>query len=109
MTACRITVLKRMFNQDLAETYRRPDIKTMPCKFFQEGQEFVVEDLGHRPANFACDWAWNDIQKAWMSIQLGGDFGRWMRNPDTFIVCCTDGIKPVVFKLERFGGAAAGA
>lgn len=101
MAACRITVLRRMFNQDLAEQYRRPDIETIPCKFFTEGQEFVVEDLGHRPEAFPCDWAWNDIQKVLMAMQVGGDFGRWMKDPDTFIVCCTDGIKPVVFKLER--------
>ncbi|MDQ1266171.1 MAG: hypothetical protein QG635_1323, partial [Bacteroidota bacterium] len=29
-----------------------------------------------------------------------GAFEGWMKNPDTMITCCTDGIRPVVFKLE---------
>jgi uncharacterized repeat protein (TIGR04076 family) len=32
----------------------------------------------------------------------GADFGPWMKDGNMFIACCTDGIKPVVFKLERF-------
>jgi uncharacterized repeat protein (TIGR04076 family) len=34
-------------------------------------------------------------------LMLKGDFGTWMVDPNTFIACCTDGIKPVVFKIER--------
>ena len=30
---------------------------------------------------------------------------HWMKADNTFISCCTDGIKPVVFKLERIEGA----
>lgn len=48
-----------------------------------------------------CDWAWNDIQKVLLAMMLGADFGLWMKDSNTFIACCTDGIKPVVFKLER--------
>jgi uncharacterized repeat protein (TIGR04076 family) len=31
----------------------------------------------------------------------GGNFGTWMKNENEFITCCTDGVKPVVFKIER--------
>jgi len=31
---------------------------------------------------------------------MGGDF-PWMRQRGTMITCCTDGLRPVVFKLER--------
>jgi uncharacterized repeat protein (TIGR04076 family) len=101
MPTCKITVLKKMFNQDLADEYRRPDIHRGPCPYFTEGQEFVVEYLGERPEAFFCDWAWNDIQKILFAMMVGGDFGSWMKDGNTFITCCTDGIKPVVFKLER--------
>jgi uncharacterized repeat protein (TIGR04076 family) len=28
-------------------------------------------------------------------------FPAWMKDPNLFITCCTDGVKPVVFKVER--------
>jgi uncharacterized repeat protein (TIGR04076 family) len=33
----------------------------------------------------------------------GGAFfdGRWMKQENTMIACCNDGVRPVVFKLER--------
>ena len=102
MPPCKITVLKLMYNADLAGAYRRPEIHKGPCPFFSEGQEFVVQHLGERPADFPCDWAWNDIHKILFAMQLGGKFSNWMVDENTFIACCTDGIKPVVFKLERF-------
>jgi uncharacterized repeat protein (TIGR04076 family) len=99
--ACKITVLKTLCHQDLAEEYRRPEVHKGPCPFFTEGQEFVVNYLVERPESFACDWAWDDIHKVLMVLMLKGDFGNWMKDENTFIACCTDGIKPVVFKIER--------
>lgn len=101
MTVCRISVLKCLYHQELAEEYRRADIHQGPCPYYQEGQEFTVQHLGERPEGFFCDWAWNDIHKILFSLQLGGDFSNWMKKGNTFIACCTDGIKPVVFKIER--------
>lgn len=102
--ACKITVLKTLYHQDLAAEYRRPDVHRGPCPFFSEGQEFIVKYLAERPASFACDWAWNDIHKILLAMMLKADFSTWMVDPNTFITCCTDGIKPVVFKLERIEG-----
>jgi hypothetical protein len=79
----RITVLKTLFHQDLADEYRRPDVHYGPCPFFTEGQEFTVNYLTERP------------------LMVKGDFGTWMKDPNVFITCCTDGVKPVVFKAER--------
>jgi hypothetical protein len=42
----KITVLKTTYDKDLAEQYRRADIPSGPCKFFTEGQEFIVELIG---------------------------------------------------------------
>jgi uncharacterized repeat protein (TIGR04076 family) len=101
---CKITVLKTLYHQELAEAYRRPDIHRGPCPFFDEGQEFVVDRFGERPAGFDCTWAWDDIHKIVFAMVQGGEFGRWMQDPNTFISCCTDGIKPVIFKLEKLEG-----
>lgn len=83
------------------EEYRRPDVHQGPCPFFSEGQEFTVKYLAERPADFCCDWAGDDIHKIIMILMTNGNFGTWMKNENTFVTCCTDGIKPVVFKVER--------
>jgi uncharacterized repeat protein (TIGR04076 family) len=36
-----------------------------------------------------------------MILMTNGSFGTWMKNKNNFITCCTDGIKPVIFKVER--------
>jgi uncharacterized repeat protein (TIGR04076 family) len=61
----------------------------------------MVDRFGERPAGFDCEWAWDDIHKIVFAMVQDGEFSRWMRDPNTFISCCTDGIKPVVFKLEK--------
>ncbi|MCP4543541.1 MAG: TIGR04076 family protein [Chloroflexi bacterium] len=95
MPKCKITVLKKAFDQDLADEYCLP---TSPCSKFTKGQEFIVE-RGERPEDF-CDWAWNDLNKVWVALRHRGDFGGWMKNEKSLVECCTDGIRPVVFKLE---------
>jgi len=98
MAKMKITVLKTMANQDLADKYCEPGAQ-VPCGCFTEGQEFIIEP-GKKPEKF-CDWAWNDLQKTYMTMRQGGSFPGWMKDPDTMISCCTDGIRPVVFELKR--------
>jgi uncharacterized repeat protein (TIGR04076 family) len=100
MPECKITVLKTTLNKELAEEYRSSDLGIEPCPLFVVGQEFLVDDIGEKPENFACGWAWNDINKVVVALMSGGDFSQWMKEGNTYIACCTDGIKPVVFKLE---------
>lgn len=99
MPACKITVLKRAFNQDLAEQYCLRE--TSPCTRFSEGQEFIVPYGEQPPAEF-CDWAWNDIYNAYLTLVKGGsNFTPWMKDGNSVIRCCNDGIRPVVFMIER--------
>jgi uncharacterized repeat protein (TIGR04076 family) len=100
---CNITVLKTLYHQDLAQEYRRPGINKGPCPFFKAGDEFIVNYLAERPSDFNCDWAWNDLHNILMILMNKGNFGTWMKNENLFITCCTDGIKPVIFKVERRG------
>lgn len=91
--------MRRTLNQDLAEEYCEP--KVTPCSVFTEGQEFIYDvNIGERPAKF-CDNAWNDIYKVMMTLALKGNFQGWMKKDGTNISCCTDGIRPVIFKIER--------
>ena len=89
----KITVLKRLFHQDLIEKYTDSQDWTA-CDHFKEGQEFIVSKAipWDMPEGF-CGWAWADIQKMVWGMARGG--------PNIFIACCTDGYRPVIFKLEK--------
>jgi uncharacterized repeat protein (TIGR04076 family) len=104
MIECKITVLKKIFNPDLVEEYGQPEIHPDPCPHCMEGQVFITS--GQQPEGF-CGWAWNDIEKVLMVALLGGDFSRWMKDENVFIACCTYGIEPVVFKLEKIDSSFA--
>jgi uncharacterized repeat protein (TIGR04076 family) len=101
MAQCRITVIKRCLNRELAEEYCRTAVA--PCDCFAEEQEFVCGLA--KPEGF-CDWAWRDIHPFVAVLITGGNFARgmfegWMKDDRTMIACCTDGVRPVVFRIER--------
>lgn len=101
MPRCKITVVKKTINPDLAKAYCQNEVNT--CPVFEEGQEFVTGL--QKPQNF-CDWAWNDILRCVAVLLTGGNFSKdifdgWMKDDKTMITCCTDGIRPVVFKVEK--------
>ena len=65
---------------------------------FEIGNEFIANEA-EKPDGF-CSWAWGDIEKTVAVLALGGDV-YWNKYKGTAVVCCTDAIRPVVFKLER--------
>ncbi len=87
---CKITVLKKMFNEDLYRQY--PYGWPYPCGRLEEGQEFVTNYRWDCPEGF-CSWAWRDLLPSIHSIHGGSQF--------VAIGSCTDGLRPVLFKLER--------
>ena len=68
------------------------------CDAVEDGQEFIVKDL-NIPAGF-CAWAWADIQRDVTHLFFDGDF-PWVKDEGVMISACTDGFRPVIFKLER--------
>ena len=68
------------------------------CTRVNAGQVFVARDM-QMPEGF-CSWAWADIQRDVSHLALGGDY-PWMKQKGTALACCTDGLRPVIFKLER--------
>ena len=100
MPKCKITVLKREFYQDLVDEYLKPGMMK-PCSEFTEGQEFIVESLTECPQNF-CGWAWNDIYTYFATLMLReGENRRTKDGRHISIAGCSDGYRPVIFKLER--------
>ena len=91
----KITVLRRTLNREYLADYA--DSPWEPCERLAEGQKFISSG-GNMPEGF-CSWAWCDIQKYVLTLARGGNF-RGVR-PGLFVTCCTDGFRPVFFKLER--------
>jgi len=90
--ACKLTVLRRGFEKEYADKYRNG--QGAPCPRFKDGQEFTIASHWALPAGF-CEWAWGDIRTYIHDVFAGGV---------TTIACCTDGIRPVFFKIERIDG-----
>jgi uncharacterized repeat protein (TIGR04076 family) len=102
MIKCKITVLKRSFNQEFVDLYVEAERKKTlgVCEVFREGQEFVVDVFGGMPQGF-CPWAWDDIYKALVGFAADGNFGMWYQDKNSIIACCTDGTRPVYFKIDK--------
>ena len=96
MRKCKITVLKKTINKSIADSYAASEVK--PCNRLEEGQEFIVEDPFSCPEGF-CHWAWADIRYEIFAGALGGK-RPWVNPPEVGITCCTDGYRPVIFKIE---------
>ena len=100
MAGCKITVLKRTFHQDLVNAYKTEEAveRLTACTVFRDNQEFMIENPWAPPEGF-CPWAWADIRQYVMTAFNGGKFpGADPAN--TAIACCTDGVRPVIFKVE---------
>ena len=95
----KITVLKRFEPSEVFEEAPVDVEGLTACSLFTDGQEFIVDESGKMPKGF-CYWAWNDIFKAVTTLRFGGNFS-WHSEKGVSVNCCTDGLRPVIFKLER--------
>ena len=93
--AVRITVLRRTRNEDFLRQHAH--VLWEPCERLKEGQEFISQGA-NMPDGF-CSWAWADIQKYVLTLARGGNFRGVAAG--VFVTCCTDGFRPVFFRLER--------
>ena len=100
MAKVKITVVKKLSNKDMFGDNPPATCTLEPeCPAVELGQEFIVEDLGKCPSSF-CAWAFADIQRDIAHLFLGGDYS-WIKEKGVTLACCTDGCRPVIFKLER--------
>lgn len=100
MPLCKITVIKRSVFPDIAQEHCAAKVE--PCDAFYDGQVFYA---GYEKPEGFCDWAWNDIFRYVLVVLTGGDFSGgifegWMKDDRAMIGCCTDGVRPVVFRIE---------
>ena len=95
----KITVLKRMFNDDLVRGYLQTDPGYGRCDQVRDGQEFLLESPWSRPEGM-CSWAWADIRND-IVLMASGANPHWIKQPGTVISSCSDCFRPVIFKIER--------
>jgi len=99
MTKCKITVLKRCFEEELAKEY---GVKGLgKCPLHKDGEVFYADYA--KPENF-CDEAWKAIYQYVFALSHGcGTFyyKDWIEKPGVAICSCNDGLRPVIFKVER--------
>jgi uncharacterized repeat protein (TIGR04076 family) len=89
-TRLRATVLRVTLDEELDRELRGG--RGGRCPVFQEGQEFVIASPYLCPEGF-CHWAWADIRTFIQAAYFGSDTPQ--------VSCCTDGIRPVFFRIER--------
>ena len=112
MAKVKITVIKKHnYHDDFSKNPPMKMSKEMlhpDCHVFNVGQEFIVdsdqnspesENWMNCPPGF-CSWAYADIQRDVMHILFGGSY-HWIEEKGVSISCCTDGLSPVVFRIER--------
>ena len=96
----KITVLKR---QDPKEIFDEYPVKEkdwfVPCALFEDGQEFILEENLAMPEKF-CTSAWHTIYPNVRTLSFGGNL-PFFDEEGVAISCCSDGMRPVIFKLER--------
>ena len=93
----KITVMKKLSPGELFDEMAAEGVAP-ECDMAKKGAEHISKGMA-MPEGF-CSWAWADIQRDVVHLAMGGDF-PWIKEEGKMLSCCTDGLRPVVFKLER--------
>ena len=121
----KVTVIdKKLFPELQTEYCADPNSGMCPC--YHVGDEFIferygaVDDFWHmglntlkQTSNVAekvaggtefphCSEAWDAISRyIYAGLQGGSIMRGWMNDERVMIACCSDGTRPVIFKIER--------
>ena len=121
----KVTVLDKKLYPEL-QRQECADANAGPCPGYHVGDEFVFlrddqrDDFWHMGINTLiktagdantvaggpklpfCSEAWDAIARyIYTGLQGGSIMKGWMKEENTMIACCSDGTRPVVFKIER--------
>lgn len=121
----KVTVIDKKLFPELQVAYcSNPDSGMCPC--YNIGDEFIFERYGinddfwhmglntlKQTSNVAgkvaggtefphCSEAWDAISRyIYAGLQGGSIMRGWMNDERVMIACCSDGTRPVIFKIER--------
>ena len=97
MKKVRITAVRKALYADLIEKYENPIENA--CDI-EEGQVFVADGRQQPPG--LCESAWESMSPFVMGLAHGAEnfYNGWMKNPQSAMISCNDGFRPVSFLLE---------
>lgn len=97
MKKIQITVMRITRYHDLIQEYENPIEHA--CNL-QIGDKFTVTNC-QKPENM-CDSAWETLYPFIKELADGGGnfFDGWMKNPQSAMLSCNDGFRPVTFLVE---------
>ena len=101
MFGAKITIVKTEYYPELVkEVNTNVQGEFGRCPYFEVGQEFIINNIDEIPKGF-CAWAWADIERDIAIILFGGQPQPVLINPNSMYSCCDEGLRPVIFKIER--------
>ena len=97
MRKVKITAIRQSVYTDLIAKYENPMEHTCDVKM---GDSWISLD-GEKPAGM-CDSAWESMAYFVKTLSAGGGnfYDGWMQNPDSAMISCNDGFRPVSFYIE---------
>ena len=98
MYPVKITVLKTEFYPELAQRYLTDGEAAGPCPIQSVGDTYLYTGGAEKPEGL-CPWAWIDLYRGVSALANGPFDNGWYSHPDRRILCCTDGVRPVVYEL----------
>ncbi|WLD27967.1 hypothetical protein CDIFMA2_18500 [Clostridioides difficile] len=99
MKKCKIEVIKTTFHKNLADEYGCKGIGK--CPMHEVGEVFFGDFA--KPEKL-CDEAWKAMYQYVFALSHGSEkfyYGDWIDKEGVAICSCNDGIRPVIFKIER--------
>lgn len=92
-----ITANRKTSYPDLMEKYENPIQHACDV---QEGQVWIANGRA-KPKGF-CDSAWDGISTFVMTLAhcTGIFYDGWVKNPESAMISCSDGFRPVGFYIE---------
>ncbi|MDE5782494.1 MAG: TIGR04076 family protein [Lachnospiraceae bacterium] len=103
----RLTVIDKKLYPELQSQYCA-DPDSGACPMYQVGDEFIFERYGQADDFWQmgrgrqCSEAWDAIARyIYTGLQGGSIMRGWMNDERVMIACCSDGTRPVIFKIER--------
>ena len=97
MCKVKIAVVKISRFDDLIKKYENPIKHACALKV---GDSFISIDA-KKPNNF-CDSAWSAVEPFVKDLANGKNnfYDGWMKDPDSAMISCNDGFRPVSFYIE---------
>ena len=97
MKKIKTTAVRKTCYPDLVERYENPIEHACDVR---EGQVWIAN--GWQKPEGLCGSAWESMSPFVMTLAHGGGdfYDGWMKNPNSAMISCNDGFRPVSFYIE---------